>query len=190
MAQTQNTWLQMVQTQISGNCAAFCTSDSLLSLSLIGVEGMILQSLCLESWIQILIRSQKAGLSVARVKKSDWHTVQENPNMKLVSDSTGNGWGEQYNQGIISLYSCTVPVRAESFLFFHTDTSTKIICHLLSIKRFVTWKSFSRGKLNVRAKISNFLPVMCSRNTTQRKGLPNYHSEGQQGSRLNGGFFV
>lgn len=81
----------MVQTQISGNCAAFCTSDSLLSLSLIGVEGMILQSLCLESWIQILIRSQKAGLSVARVKKSDWHTVQENPNMKQVSDSTGNG---------------------------------------------------------------------------------------------------
>lgn len=37
----------MVQTQISGNCAAFYTSDSLLSLSLIGVEGMILQSLSL-----------------------------------------------------------------------------------------------------------------------------------------------
>lgn len=87
----------MVQTQISGNCTAFYTSDSLLSLSLIGVEGMILQSLWLESWIQILIRSQKAGLSIAHVKKTDWQTVQENPNMKLVSDSTGKSCVEQNN---------------------------------------------------------------------------------------------
>lgn len=153
MAQTQNTWLQMVQTQISGNCTAFYTSDSLLSLSLIGVEGMILQSLWLESWIQILIRSQKAGLSIACVKKTDWQTVQENPNMKLVSDSTGKGWVEQNNQGINSLYSCTVPVRAEPFLFFCTEASTKAACYLLYIRSLVTWKSFNRGKLNVRAKI-------------------------------------
>lgn len=151
MAQTQNTSLQMVQTQISGNCAAFYTSDSLLSLSLVGVEGTILQSLWLESWIQILIRSQKAR--EARIKKTDWQIVQENPNMKLVSDSTGNGYGEQNNQGIKSLYSHTVPVRAETFLFFYTEASTKVTHYLLYFRRLVTWKSFNRGKLNIRAKI-------------------------------------
>lgn len=77
MAQTQNTWLQMVQTQISGNCAAFYTSDSVLSLSLTGVEGMIVQSLWLESWIEILIRSQKAKLSPAHVKKTGWQAAGE-----------------------------------------------------------------------------------------------------------------
>jgi len=82
----------MVQTQISGNCAAFYTSASLLSLSLIWCGGNDSPvSLWLESWIQILIRSQKAGLSLARVKKTDWQIVQESPYKKLVSDGTGKG---------------------------------------------------------------------------------------------------
>lgn len=82
----------MVQTQISGNCAAFYTSDSLPSLSLLGVEGMILQSLSLVRELDsILIRSQKPGLCLARAKNTDWQIVQENPNMKLVSDGAGKG---------------------------------------------------------------------------------------------------
>lgn len=74
--------------------------------------------------------------------------------MELVSDSTGHDWGEQNNQGINSLSSCTVPVRAEPFLFFYTEASTKVTHYLLYIRRLVTWKSFSWRKLYVRAEIS------------------------------------
>lgn len=59
------------------------------SLSLIGVEGIILQSLWLENWIQILIRTQKAKLGLAHVKMADWQTLQENP--RITSDGTGMG---------------------------------------------------------------------------------------------------
>lgn len=103
--------------------------------------------------------------------------------MKLVSDSTGNGWGEQNNQRIKSLYSYTVPVRAEPFLFFYTEASTKVTRYLLYFGRLVTWKSFNRGKLNIRAKILviSFQWCVTEHNTEERvPQLPLRGTTGQQ----------